>query len=146
MNFETFLDKMTAFVNAISTDQFFGFIIIGLFLVAAVIFYQEQKKEKLDWTDLITKPGSNIISLTKVLQLVGGMVATWIMVKLTMQGKIGWEMFSIYLAYVASVDGFSKYISAKYGVNAPSTSTEETPSKLDLEKELTDVSEGNSKQ
>ncbi len=110
-------------VNAISTDQFFGFVIIVFFIGALIVFYREQKREKLDWTDLITKPGSSIISLTKVIQLIGGIVATWIMVKLTMQGTISWEMFSIYLAYVASIDGFSKFISAKYGVTMPTSET-----------------------
>jgi hypothetical protein len=48
------------------------------------------------------------------------MVATWIMVKLAMADKMTWDIFAIYLAYAGSIEGYSKFITAKYGL--PSSS------------------------
>lgn len=67
------------------------------------------------WTDMITRDGTKV-STTKLLQLVGGVVATWVIIQLTIQEKITWDLFAIYLAYVASIDGYSKFILARYGV------------------------------
>lgn len=84
-------------------------IIIGLF----VLFVRIQMTDKLDFADMITKDG-RAVSLTKVLQLVGGAVATWVIIKTTLMGNLGMDLFLVYLAYVASIEGFSKFIAARY--------------------------------
>ena len=89
------------------------------------MFWRAQAKNQLNWIDLIRKPGSDVISLTKLIQLFGGMIATWIMVKLTMDNKVTWDLFAIYLAYVGSVEGYSKFVSAKYGMPNKSSKSEE---------------------
>lgn len=91
----------------------FGVIITLLLLVFIYMLASAHKKKKLDWTDMITRDGSTV-STTKILQLIGGVVATWIMIKTTVQGTLTWDLFAIYLSYVASIDGFSKLILAKY--------------------------------
>ena len=63
---------------------------------------------------MITRDGTKV-STTKILQLVGGVVGTFIIIKVTLQGTLTWDLFAIYLSYVASIDGFSKLIMAKYG-------------------------------
>lgn len=93
-----------------------SFVIIMMFMSFIVMFWKAQAQSQLNWIDLIRKPGVSAISLTKLIQLVGAMIATWIMVKLTMDNKITWDIFAIYLAYVGSVEGFSKFITAKYGM------------------------------
>jgi hypothetical protein len=93
-----------------------SFTIVLMFIAFILMFAHAQIKGTLNWIDLIKKPGSSAISLTKLIQLVGGMIATWIMVKLTMDNKVTWDLFAIYLAYVGSVEGFSKFVSAKYGM------------------------------
>ena len=90
--------------------------IVIMFMSFGVMFWRAQAKGQLNWVDMLKKPHSTQISLTKLIQLVGGVVATWIMVKLTINDKITWDLMAIYLAYVASVEGFSKFITAKYGV------------------------------
>ena len=90
--------------------------IVIMFMSFGVMFWRAQAKGQLNWVDMLKKPHSSQISLTKLIQLVGGVVATWIMVKLTLNDKITWDLMAIYLAYVASVEGFSKFITAKYGV------------------------------
>lgn len=106
--------KVNEFTSIFSSDNIFAFVIFILFVSFLVAFWRAQRKQNLQWTDLITKIGSNSVSLTKMLQLIGGIVATWIMVKMTVQEKLTWEIFGLYLAYVASIEGYSKYISAKY--------------------------------
>ena len=85
-------------------------VALGILLV---LIYKAHKSKRLDWCDMITRDGSKV-STTKVLQLIGGAVATWVIIKLTYLDKLTWDLFAIYLAYVASIDGFSKLILAKY--------------------------------
>jgi hypothetical protein len=85
-------------------------VLFGIF----VLFYRIQKSNKLDFADMITKDGKSV-SLTKILQLIGGITATWIMIKLTLTGGLTEALFGLYLTYVGAVEGYSKYVSAKYG-------------------------------
>ena len=96
-----------------------SFVIVSMFLSFIVMFWRAQAQSKLNWIDLIRKPGSSVISLTKLIQLLGAMVATWIMVKMAMSDKISWDLLATYLAYVGSVEGYSKFVSAKYGNSQP---------------------------
>lgn len=96
------------------TFNVYGLIMLLMVMIFLIALWREQKANNLDWTDMITRDGKRV-SATKVLQLVGGCVGTWIIIQLTLGGTITWDMFMIYLAYVASVDGFSKLVSAKYG-------------------------------
>jgi hypothetical protein len=89
-------------------------LLFGLFLFA---FYQAHKKKKLNWTDLICS--GKTVKTTKLLQLIGGLTATFVVTKLAIQNSLTWDIFAIYLAYAASVEGFEKFILAKYGINSP---------------------------
>lgn len=104
-----------------TTVDLFGFVlnvpaIALIVLLFGIMFfaYRIQHTQKLDFADMITKDG-RAVSLTKVLQAIGGMTATWIMIKLTLQGQLTESLFGLYLMYVAGVEGYSKYVSAKYG-------------------------------
>jgi len=82
------------------------------------VFIQAQFKGKLNWLDLVCRGKQrSVVSLSKVLQLVGGIVATWVVVKSTIlsEGNISWEIFTAYLAYVGSVEAYGKYITMKNG-------------------------------
>ena len=88
----------------------FGIILIGL----AFLFYSIQKSNKLDFADMITFDGRKV-SLSKVLQLLGGVTATWIMIKLTLTNSLSEVLFATYLTYVGAVEGYAKFVAAKYG-------------------------------
>lgn len=101
--------------------DFFGYglnipalAILALLAGMLFMFYRIQRSQKLDFADMITKDGRSV-SLTKILQLIGGMTSTWIMIKLTLTGGLTEPLFGLYLMYVAGVEGYSKYVSAKYG-------------------------------
>lgn len=97
-----------------------GFMTAGLsltFLFLIIVLAVAQKRGKLDWRDLITRTGSNKVSLSKLLQLVGGITATWVIVKTTVtQSGLSWELFTAYLAYVGSVEAYSKFVAARYNL------------------------------
>jgi hypothetical protein len=108
---------MTA--NSMTVD-FFGFSInliavLIVFIIACILtlFYRIQKSQKLDFADMITKDG-RAVSLTKVLQLIGGLTATWVMIKLTLTGGLTEALFGLYLTYVGAIEGYSKFVAAKY--------------------------------
>lgn len=100
--------------------SFFGYnfnmAAIALMFVLGIVlflFWRIQRTEKLDFADMITKDGK-AVSLTKVLQLVGGVTATWIMIKLTLTGGLTEALFGLYLTYVGAIEGYSKFVAAKY--------------------------------
>jgi hypothetical protein len=101
----------------------FASLILGLL----VLFWRIQRSNKLDFADMLTKDGE-AVSLTKVLQLVGGLTATWIMIKLTLSGGLTETLLGIYLAYVGGIEGYSKFVSAKY--NYKETSVKEVQRNL----------------
>ena len=88
--------------------------ILVVLLIILLLFYRIQKDEKLDFADMITKDG-RVISLTKVLQLLGGITATWVIIKLTLTGGLTEAIFGLYLTYVGAIEGYSKFVAAKYG-------------------------------
>jgi hypothetical protein len=89
--------------------------VIGIMCIGVLIlFYRIQVSKKLDFADMLTKDGK-AISLTKILQLVGGLTSTWIMVKLTLTGGLTEALFGLYLTYVGAIEGYSKFVAAKYG-------------------------------
>jgi hypothetical protein len=87
----------------------------GLFF----LFWRIQQSSKLDFADMITKDG-RAVSLTKVLQLIGGTVASWVVIKMAATASLNETIFGIYLTYVAGVEGYSKFVAAKYGYSEKS--------------------------
>lgn len=88
--------------------------IFTFFLIFGVALFRAQRAQRLDWVDMLTRDGSKV-STTKLLQLIGGFVATWVIVKLTLTKELNMDMFVTYLMYIAGSDGYAKYIMAKYG-------------------------------
>jgi len=89
-------------------------------LIIALMRAHASKTIRFNWVDLVTSvdqpTGQVKASLTKILQMVGGATGTFIVIKLTLQNNINFDIFATYLAYVASIEGFSKFMLAKYGV------------------------------
>lgn len=91
-------------------------VIIAVFILLVLVSILRAHisgKNEVSLLDLVTRDGK--LSTTAILQLVGGVVGTWIIVKIAANGQMTWDLMSVYLAYVASVDGFSKVVSARYG-------------------------------
>ena len=97
-----------------------------ILVIFALIIYgldKARRSKKIDWIDMITSTdqatGEVQASTPKILQIIGGITGTFIVTKLTLQNNINWDIFAIYLAYVSGVDGFSRFMLAKYGVQTP---------------------------
>jgi hypothetical protein len=106
--------------------QLFGYNFNLMSILIAVIlggiffmFYRIQSQSKLDFADVVTKDG-RAVSLTKVLQLIGGLTATWVIIKLTLTGGLTEALFGLYLTYVGAIEGYSKFVAAKYNYNETS--------------------------
>lgn len=74
---------------------------------------------KLNWKDLITTPDGRI-SHSKVYANIGGLVATWVIIRLTLKDALTWDVFALYLG---TVGGFyyviGKWLDLKHGNKAP---------------------------
>lgn len=92
-----------------------GFAFLGILF----LFWRFQRAGTLDFADMVTKDGRSV-SLTKVLQLLGGITGTWVIIKLTLHGGINEGVLGLYLTYVGAIEGWSKFVSAKYGYNETS--------------------------
>lgn len=101
-------------VNGFGYSLNLGSLMIVLAIIGIVVtFWRIQKSQRLDFADMLTKDGRKVSS-TKVLQLIGGIAGTWVIIKTGAAGTLSFEIFATYLTYVASIEGFSKFISAKY--------------------------------
>lgn len=124
------LEQITTAINTLNQAAFtvslFGYninliavTVVILIVAMLALFWKIQHSEKLDFTDMFTKDGRKV-SLTKVLQFISGIASTWIIVKTGLQGTLSAELFGIYLTYMGSIEGFSKFMAAKYGYSETS--------------------------
>ncbi len=108
------VEQSSAIVNVFGYNiNASGAMIVVILLGILFLFWRIQRSDKLDFADMITKDGQ-AVSLTKILQLVGGITATWIMIKLTITGGLTEALFGLYLTYVGAIEGYSKFVAAKY--------------------------------
>lgn len=110
-----------AFVISIAGQQInlLSVLIVGIVLGLLFTFYRIQSSKKLDFTDIITFDGRKV-SLTKIMQLIGGLSATWIVLKMGAVGTLTSELFGLYLLFIGAIEGYAKYVSAKYGYSETS--------------------------
>ena len=101
-----------------------GLVILILITALIYMIWRANKTGRLDWTDMIaSRPGK--VSLTKLLQLVGGITSTWIMIFTTLKSNLTSELLITYLTYVGAIEGWSKFVAAKYGVPSTDAATDQ---------------------
>lgn len=106
----------------------FGGITLAIMII--VIGYLMKEAKDLEWTDLVTSKGSNNVSLTKFLQLIGGLTGTWMVIYMTLHNKLTYDILLVYLTYVGAIDGWSKYVSARFGVKQEKTDKKSSPKEV----------------
>jgi len=112
-----FLQKAVAACAAADTSTLLYVITQGAMLLLVLYFFwrvHSSKDTVLNFADILTSDGKKV-SLSKVLQLTGGITSTLVIWKLTLAGSLSEGIFAIYLTYVASVEGFSRYMAATKG-------------------------------
>ena len=98
-----------------------AFSLLITLIVVGIWFASRNPYCKFDWTDLILDPITRKASLTRVLQLIGGLTGTFVIVWHTLKLNLTAEMFAIYLAALGVSEGFSKWVQLKYKVKEEST-------------------------
>lgn len=89
--------------------------------LALVIFIAHKSKDStFSAFDYLLDPATGKASITKTLQVIGGLTATWIVIKLAAIGTLSVEMFSVYLAALGISEAWSKFIGAKYSQSSSS--------------------------
>lgn len=96
--------------------------ILGALLIALLF---QASRNGLSCLDLITDKGSKKISLTKTMNLLGGCVGGWVVMRLAIHGSLDWTLFGIYLAYCGGTHGFSTWLSARF--NFPIAGASQAP-------------------
>lgn len=114
--FNSIITSVVAFFVQITLPNLIWFVFMAIIFM---MLWNIQKTKKLDLSDMITKNGKSV-SLTKILQLVGGITATWVIVTLTMNSHLTESLFGLYLAYIGGVEGYSKFVAAKYNYSEKS--------------------------
>lgn len=105
-----------AFIVTIADQQInlISVLIVSIILGLILMFWRIQASKKLDFTDILTFDGRKV-SLTKTMQLIGGLAATWVVIKMGAVGTLSGEVFGLYLLFIGAIEGYAKYVSAKYG-------------------------------
>lgn len=103
-------------ISGISLATLTLYVMLGIIFM---LFWRIQLSKKLDFTDMLTKNGKSV-SLTKVLQLIGGITSTWVIINLALSNTLSESIFGLYLAYVGSIEAYSKFIAARYNYSETS--------------------------
>ena len=106
------------FLNVILAKVTVGMLLTYGFLLLIGVFMwflfklSSDKNNRFHWIDIISNPDGSA-SLTRVLQFSAGVTATWVIIKLTVNGNLGIEFFGTYLAAMGISEGFTKWIQSK---------------------------------
>jgi len=114
---EDFVQALASIVAALSPANM---LLIVTFLAVCSVLVAAQKSGKIEFADLIIGNGKSA-SATKLLNLIGGITATWIVVTMADKDTLTMDIFLVYLTYVAGIQGFSKFVAAKYNYSEGTT-------------------------
>lgn len=126
--FETFLGYIKAGTAAIPFTAATWAVIITLVLFVW-LFGKASKNPNspIKWEHLIVDSQNDRASPYKLGFLLGGLVATWIVVTLTDKDKLTYDIFGMYLTYLLGGAGFNSFFKSKEPSTPTSTTTEEPP-------------------
>lgn len=113
---DSFVSSVTQSILSISLATMTLYVMLGIIFM---LFWRIQLSKKLDFADMLTKNGKSV-SLTKVLQLIGGITSTWVIINLALSNALSESIFGLYLAYVGSIEAYSKFIAARYNYSETS--------------------------
>jgi len=105
MNITNMLDKLHLYIPQLS-------IMIGMIWI---IYSAHKSTNSFNVFDYLIDPTTNKASITKTLQIVAGLTATWIVCRMAINNNLTTEFFTVYLAALGVSEAWSKFIGAKYG-------------------------------
>lgn len=120
MAVEQAVEPAALIINAFGYSINLATVLVALLIIGVVYgIYKVQSSTRLDFADMVTRDGSKV-SLSKFLQLIGGLACTWFILKTGLNGTLSEGIFGIYLTFIASIEGFSKFMTAKYNYSETS--------------------------
>lgn len=89
---------------------------IAIFSMIASILYlgHRNASSKFDVFDYFIDSATGKASITRTLQVLAGLTATWIVAKQSIANTLTTEMFAIYLAAMGISEAWAKFIGAKF--------------------------------
>lgn len=121
--FDSFSASLATFFQSLPFSPATWFVVFILGFVVW-LFARANKNEHsaVRWEHLVVDTSTHRTSPYKLGYLIGMIVATWIVVKMTDTDKITYDMFGLYLAYLLGGAGWNSFIK-----NRPSKSVPEVP-------------------
>jgi hypothetical protein len=101
---------LSTIFNLMSTRTFWLFLVVFIVLWA---FWRAQSRGELKWTDMITAPGTNKLSISKVGQAIGIVISSWAIIIMTDNNKLSSEIFGVWLAFLLGGAGWSSYLKSR---------------------------------
>lgn len=118
--FDQVLTRFGLVLNAIPFSAA-TWAVIGTLMLFVWLFSKASRdpKSPIKWEHLIIDSSNDRASPYKVGFLLGGLVSTWIVVKLADAGAITYDIFGMYLAYLLGGAGFNSFFKSKGGESNP---------------------------
>lgn len=103
-------------INSISWSVILSivFLILIAFFIHSLWRISRDTSNKYHWLDMISDDNGRA-SLTRTLQFMAGITATWIVIKMTIVSTIKIEYFIAYLAAMGISEAFTKFVQAYFG-------------------------------
>ena len=88
-----------------------------LVVILGVLLYNAHKNKDSSFSvfDYFTDHVTGKASISRTLQLIAGLTATWVIVQFTASGKLTYDIFGLYLIAVGASEAWTKYVAAKFG-------------------------------
>jgi hypothetical protein len=99
-------------------EFYYAITIFWFFVMLMITFWLGRRRGELNWTDMLTENGK--LSADKFMQMVGGIVVTWVIVKYAQDKILTSDLLLVYLAYVGGMSAFRRFVMAKYNMNGSS--------------------------
>ncbi len=113
---DTFFTKFFAVIAMIPFSASTWFILFTmLFFVLLFFSASRDPNSKIKWEDMIVENRNGKASPYKLGYMVGIVVSTWIVIKLSDADHLGLDIFGAYLAYLLGGAGFNSYIKNQSG-------------------------------
>lgn len=89
--------------------------VVLLMLLVLVLFIAHRNKDtRFNAYDFFIDPVTQKASITRTMQVMAGVTATWIVIRLAAHNQLTVDLFAVYLGALGISEAWSKFIGAKY--------------------------------
>lgn len=122
------MDFIISHFSGMRLSSQMAFLICLSAVVGYLVFKASHREENaIDWVDFITDPRNGNLSLSKLGHLTGIVISSWVIVSMSDDGKMTFDIFGLYLAFAGGTAGWSSYLKAKFpGANSQSAQVDDS--------------------